>query len=178
MTCIFCDIVAGKAPSHPIWEDDHHLAFLSIFPNTEGASVVVPKRHSPSYAFDVHDDVLIDLVLATGHVARRLDGALQGVGRTAMVLEGFGVDHLHAKLFPMHGTQMAEWRPVSSTVRTHYATYPGFIASHDGERADEAALASLAAKIRSHISRADMHEDHLDRKVPVQRKWIRTGDMP
>jgi len=30
--CVFCDIVAGKAPCHRVWEDDEHLAFLSIFP--------------------------------------------------------------------------------------------------------------------------------------------------
>lgn len=36
MKCIFCEIVAGKAPCHRIWEDEKHLAFLSIFPNTQG----------------------------------------------------------------------------------------------------------------------------------------------
>lgn len=46
MSCIFCDIVAGKAPCHKIWEDDDHLAFLSIFPNTDGFSVVIPKAHT------------------------------------------------------------------------------------------------------------------------------------
>ncbi|WP_404881425.1 HIT family protein, partial [Klebsiella pneumoniae] len=29
MSCIFCQIVAGKAPCHKVWEDEHHLAFLS-----------------------------------------------------------------------------------------------------------------------------------------------------
>jgi histidine triad (HIT) family protein len=50
-TCIFCQIVTGQAPCHTIWEDDGHLAFLSIFPNTPGFSVVLPKAHFPSYAF-------------------------------------------------------------------------------------------------------------------------------
>ena len=39
--CVFCRIVAGQEPAHRIWEDTDHLAFLSIFPNTEGFSVVV-----------------------------------------------------------------------------------------------------------------------------------------
>ncbi len=50
MTCIFCQIVEGKAPCHKVWEDEHHLAFLSIFPNTDGFTVVIPKKHYPSYA--------------------------------------------------------------------------------------------------------------------------------
>ena len=55
--CIFCNIVNGAAPCHKIWEDEKHLAFLSIFPNTPGFSVVITKRHYPSYAFRLPDDV-------------------------------------------------------------------------------------------------------------------------
>ena len=43
--CVFCDIVSGDAPAHTVWENDEYLAFLSIFPNTEGATVVIPKDH-------------------------------------------------------------------------------------------------------------------------------------
>jgi hypothetical protein len=60
--CIFCAIAAGNAPCHQIWEDEKHLAFLSIFPNTEGFSVVITKRHYPSYAFDLPNEVLGGLV--------------------------------------------------------------------------------------------------------------------
>ncbi len=106
MDCIFCKIVEGEAPSHKIWEDENYLAFLSIFPNTEGTTVVIPKKHYGSYPFDLPDNVLSDLILATKKVAKLLDSKLDDVGRTAMVFEGFGVDHVHSKLFPMHGTKM------------------------------------------------------------------------
>jgi histidine triad (HIT) family protein len=49
--CIFCKIVKGKAPAHKIWEDKKHLAFLSIFPNTEGFTVVITKKHYPFICF-------------------------------------------------------------------------------------------------------------------------------
>lgn len=65
MTCIFCQIVEGKAPCHKVWEDEHHLAFLSIFPNTDGFTVVIPKKHYPSYAFDLPPQALAGLMLAT-----------------------------------------------------------------------------------------------------------------
>lgn len=58
--CIFCKIVKGEAPFHKVWEDEKHLAFLSIFPNTEGFSVVITKKHYPSYTFDLPDNVLMD----------------------------------------------------------------------------------------------------------------------
>lgn len=124
MSCIFCQIVRGEAPCHRIWEDDEHMAFLSIYPNTEGFSVVIPKRHYPSYAFDLPDEVLARLTLATKQVARLLDRAFDDVGRCGMFFEGFGVDHVHSKLFPMHGTaNMAEWRPIESRSARFFTHY-------------------------------------------------------
>jgi diadenosine tetraphosphate (Ap4A) HIT family hydrolase len=147
--CIFCGIVHGAAPSHTVWEDEKHIAFLSIFPNTEGVTVVIPKQHYASYAFDLPDDALADLMRATKSVARLLDEKLEDVGRTAMVFEGFGVDHIHAKLFPMHGTaDMREWRPIESKVDKYFDRYEGYISSHDHDRADDATLAALAKRIR------------------------------
>ncbi len=147
MSCIFCAIVNGTAPSHKIWEDEHHLAFLSIFPNTEGFSVVIPKKHYPSYAFDLPDEVLSALVCATKQVGKLLDEKL-GVSRTGMIFEGFGVDHVHAKLFPMHGTTKTGWQPAKSNVNKYFERYEGYISSHDHTRADDVKLAALAKKIR------------------------------
>lgn len=147
-SCIFCDIVSGKAPSHQIWSDDEHVAFLSIFPNTEGVAVVIPKEHHASYAFALPDEKLVRLVLATKRVALLIDATLEDVGRTAMVFEGFGVDHVHAKLFPMHGTAAAqEWMKISSPIDTYFDTYEGYISSHDAARADDGQLAELAKRL-------------------------------
>lgn len=150
MACIFCDIAAGKAPCHKIWEDEHYLAFLSIFPNTDGFTVVIPKAHYPSYAFDLEDDVLTGLVLATKKVAKVLEKAFPDVARCGMFFEGYGVDHIHSKLSPMHGTaDMSEWRPIEHKQPAFYTQYPGFLSSHDYERADDKKLAELAAAIRT-----------------------------
>ena len=149
--CIFCKIVNGEISYHKIWEDDKHLAFLSIFPNTEGATVVIPKKHYASYAFNLPDDILKDLIIATKEVAILIDKNLDDVGRTALVFEGFGVDHVHSKLFPMHGTSdMGGWRPLESglKVNTFFKKYPGFISSHDSERMSDEELDKVAKKIR------------------------------
>jgi diadenosine tetraphosphate (Ap4A) HIT family hydrolase len=148
MDCIFCKIVEGEAPSHKIWENENYLAFLSIFPNTEGTTVVIPKKHYGSYPFDLPDNVLSDLILATKKVAKLLDSKLDDVGRTAMVFEGFGVDHVHSKLFPMHGTKMKEWRPIESKVDKYFDKYEGYVSAHDYKRADDEKLSGLANKIK------------------------------
>jgi len=147
--CIFCKIVKGEIPSHKIWEDDKYLAFLSIFPNTEGFSVVIPKKHYPSYAFDLDDDVLKDLILAAKKVAKLIDSKLEDVGRTGLIFEGFGIDHVHAKLFPMHGTaNMKEWKEIKSNINKYFKKYEGYISSHDSKRADDKELEKLAEKIK------------------------------
>lgn len=153
MSCVFCDIVAGKVPCHKIWEDADYLAFLSIFPNTPGFSVVIPKQHITSYLFAQEDDVVSGLVVAAKQVGILLDSALDGVARTGMIFEGYGVDHLHAKLFPMHATgNSSEFRPITLKVDKYFERYEGYISSHDYERADDNALAELAAKIRAHAN--------------------------
>ena len=99
--CIFCKIVSGEMPAHKIWEDEKHLAFLSIFPNTKGFSVVISKEHYSSYFADIPDVILQGLMGAARKVAQLLDKNLDDVGRTGLIFEGFGVNHMHAKLFPM-----------------------------------------------------------------------------
>lgn len=142
--CLFCRIVRGEEPCHKVWEDENHLAFLSIFPNTEGFSVVITKEHHSSYAFDLSDDVLTGLTLAAKKVGKLLDERLSDVGRTGMIYEGFGVDHVHAKLFPMHGTRQSHWKPIKSNVDKFFSNYEGYISSHDGPRVDDVTLGCLA----------------------------------
>lgn len=146
--CIFCKIVKGELPAHKIWEDEKHLAFLSIFPNTEGFTVVVTKKHYESYAFDASEKVLADLVKASQKVGKLLDRKLADVGRTGMMFEGYGVPHLHAKLLPMHGTRAKNWKLRVSKVNKYFKKYEGYISSHDFKRADDAKLAKLAKKIK------------------------------
>ena len=66
-----------------------------------------------------------------------------------MIFEGFGVNHIHSKLFPMHGTANQEkWEKRSSNVDKYFETYEGYISSHDYRRADDEELAELARFIR------------------------------
>lgn len=148
--CIFCKIVAGQALCHKIYEDEKHLAFLSIFPNTEGFSVVITKEHHDSYAFNNDDLVLSELTLVAKKVAKLIDAVFPNdVARTGMIFEGFGVDHLHAKLFPMHGTASdTEWKRHKSDIDKYFEFYEGYISSHDYKRADDEKLAELARRIR------------------------------
>lgn len=149
--CLFCKFVSGELPCHRVWEDEQHLAFLTIFPNTEGFTVVIPKDHHDSYVFAVEPSVMNDLMAAARTVAQAIDIAYSGdVGRTGLIFEGFGVNHLHAKLIPMHGTASDAWQQHNSDLAdTYFEQYLGYLSSHNGKRADDTQLAQIAAKIRT-----------------------------
>jgi histidine triad (HIT) family protein len=150
--CVFCKIVKGELPSHKIWEDYKHLAFLSIYPNTDGFTVVVTKEHKPSYAFDNDDETLKGIVLATKKVAKLLDKAFEDVARSGMFFEGYGVDHLHSKLFPMHGTaEIKGWQQMESEEMrdVYFDKYQGYLSSHSGNRVDDKSLSEIAENIRN-----------------------------
>lgn len=147
--CIFCKIARREAPAHKIWESKNFLAFLSIDPNTEGASVVIPKKHFKSDVFDMPEKELQNFIVAIKKVAKLLDRSFKDVGRTALVFEGFGIDHAHAKLFPLHKTKMKKWKPILSgpEVNKYFDKYEGYVSSHSAARADDKKLAKLAGII-------------------------------
>lgn len=67
-----------------------------------------------------------------------------------MFLEGYGVDHLHSKLSPMHGTgDSSKFQLIEYKVDKFYDNYEGYLSSHDWKRADDNQLMEIAAQIRS-----------------------------
>ena len=149
--CIFCKIAKDEESSHKIWEDTDHIAFLSIFPNTEGFTIVTPKQHHPSSFSKMPSDILAALTLAAQKVATILIKTFDDVGEVGMIIEGYGVNHAHIKLSPLHGTPKEGWRAIPSTEKKLMPQYEGYISSHGSERADDNQLALLAKKIRESI---------------------------
>jgi histidine triad (HIT) family protein len=101
--CIFCKIVRGELPSTVIFEDEHCMAFMDIYPIRAGHALLIPKKHFVNL-MDVDGDVV-------AHLARRLTGLVRGVkkatgaeGVLAVAANGEGagqeVPHLHFHTIP------------------------------------------------------------------------------
>ena len=43
--CIFCKIINGDIPCYKIYENDYVLAFLDINPDSDGHTLIIPKKH-------------------------------------------------------------------------------------------------------------------------------------
>ena len=75
--CIFCAIAQGKLTTPGVfWEDEKYMAFLSIDPNTEGYSCVIPKDHFASDVLKMNDSDLASFVIASKKVSHILEKKL------------------------------------------------------------------------------------------------------
>ena len=148
--CIFCLIVAGQAPAHVVAEDDNYIAFLDLFPVTEAATVAIPKTHQDSNFAKVDPQVVAGLVEFGQKVSKMICDKYADLGRCGFVFEGYGVDHLHAKLIPLHLDKTENLKPpVTKSVR-FYEKYLGFIDTRPAaEPTSDEVLSKVAAKIKS-----------------------------
>lgn len=146
MDCVFCKIIKGEIPSVKIWEDKNYLALLDVNPNTEGMTLVMPKKHFDSDAFLMPDKDYSDLMLATKKVSEILRKGLR-VHRVAMVMEGMGVNHVHIKLYPLYGIEK-DFREIWAKDKIFFKEYQGFISTHIGPEANIEELKKVAAKIK------------------------------
>jgi len=150
--CLFCEFVKGNVEFvGSFWEDRDFIAFLSSYPNTEGFSVVIPKKHYGSDVLGMPNKKLQEFILAAKQVSKILVKHFKDVGRVGLIMEGTGIDHAHIKLFPMHGTEnlmSGKWKQVSSGVETYFKKYKGYIASNDGPKMDEKRIRKLAEQLR------------------------------
>lgn len=147
MATIFDKIMSGEIPSWKVWEDEHHLAFLTPFPNTPGLTVVIPKKNIGGYVFALESQEYHALLSATKTVANILEKAFH-TPRVAVVFEGTGVDHVHAKLFPLHG-ELAGATGVWSPFQEFHEEYRGWLTTAEGSKMSDERLNEIQQKILS-----------------------------
>ena len=147
--CIFCKIVEGNLPCHKVYEDSEFMAFLDIFPNTKGITLVIPKKHYPSDVFKMPDKAYSRYLASAKKVAKLLGKSLK-VKRVAMIMEGMGIDHVHIKLYPLHGLKNnfeAVWAPK----KIFFRKYEGYVTTLMGPRANDKELEKIARKIANSL---------------------------
>jgi histidine triad (HIT) family protein len=101
--CIFCEIVAGSAPSEAVGENDRALAFMDINPAADGHTLVISKAHA--------EDIW-DLSSEDGAAVWALTARVAGAIRTGLEPDGLtlfqanrragwqDVFHFHLHLVP------------------------------------------------------------------------------
>ncbi|MBU2615996.1 MAG: HIT domain-containing protein [Nanoarchaeota archaeon] len=144
--CIFCKIVNGEITSVKVWEDSKYVAILDRFPNTEGMTLIIPKRHFDSDATDMPNKEYIELMIASKRVAKLLEEKLN-VKRVAIVMEGLGVNHVHIKLYPIHGLD-EKFSEMWAKDKIYFNKYEGYISTQLGPKKSIEELKEIAEKIK------------------------------
>lgn len=90
---IFTKIIKGEIPSHKVYEDESTFAFLDIYPDEEGHTLVVPKKQVDKI-YDLEDDVYTHLWL----VAKKIASHYENVTGKRVIFKVIGVDVPHAHI--------------------------------------------------------------------------------
>ena len=144
---IFDKIIRREIPSHIVWEDKGHIAFLTPFPNTPGVTIVIPKTNPGDNFAEVDAKTFEDLMLAAKTVAKQLETTLD-VKRVGLAIEGTGVPYLHVKLYPFYG-ELADATGIEGGDPEFVTNYRGYFTTLEGPKMDDDELAKIAAKIKS-----------------------------
>jgi len=112
VSCLFCEIVAGRIPAKVAYQDDEVLAFHDINPQGPVHVLVVPKRHITSLLdLTAEDDAVVGALVRK---ARDLATDL-GLGERGFRLvfncgddAGYSVYHIHLHLV---GGRTLAWPP-------------------------------------------------------------------
>lgn len=127
---IFSKILSGGIPSVKVWEDEDVLAFMDVFPQSEGHVLVISKTSRARNLLEVEPEVLAKLTAAVQRTAKAVTKALEPEGFSIMQFNGEAggqtVYHLHFHIIPAgptansRATAMRRWptRPCCGGWRT------------------------------------------------------------
>lgn len=134
---IFAKILRDELPSVKVYEDDVALAFMDVFPQSEGHTLVIPKTVQARNFLDMPPEHLGAYMARVQIVVQAVEQALQPDGVVVTQFNGAPagqtVFHLHFHIIP-------RWEGRS-------------LAGHaSGQMADISELEAIAQKIRPHTA--------------------------
>jgi histidine triad (HIT) family protein len=101
---IFAKILSGDMPAVKVYEDDVALAFMDVFPQSEGHTLVIPKGVTACNLLDMPPEKLGPYMQAVQKVAQAVEAALTPDGLVVTQFNGAAagqtVYHLHFHIIP------------------------------------------------------------------------------
>lgn len=103
MDCIFCKIINGDIPCLKIYEDELVLAFLDINPDSDGHTLIIPKKHFTDLD-DINLETLTRINKVSKEIKKLLEEKLGCEGISLLQNNGFvqEVKHYHLHLKPYY----------------------------------------------------------------------------
>lgn len=130
---IFAKILSGEMPSVKVFEDDVALAFMDVFPQAEGHTLVIPKHVEARNLLDMPTEKLGAYMQRVQAVARAVEKALSPDG---VIVSQFNGAPAGQTVFHLHFHIIPRWQ--GDSMRGHAS----------GKMAEIETLEALAQKIR------------------------------
>ncbi len=106
---IFAKIIRGELPCYKLYEDDEVLAFLDVFPQSLGHTLVIPKQAAARNILEIDADSLCQVMRVVQQLSQVLVAELQPAGVQVMQFNGAPagqtVFHLHMHIVPRYTGQ-------------------------------------------------------------------------
>jgi histidine triad (HIT) family protein len=96
--CIFCAVIAGKAPVYKIMENELSLGILDINPLAPGHCLVLPKRHVPWW-HDLSEEEVKSLFSLARIMAQKIKQKFKS-DFISLYARGRRIPHTHIFLIP------------------------------------------------------------------------------
>ena len=134
---ISAKILRGEMPSVKVYEDDRVLAFMDVFPQSEGHTLIIPKDIQARNFLDFPTELVGPYMERVQTIARAVEKAMSPDG---VVVTQFNGAPAGQSVFHLHFHVIPRWTNVA-------------LAGHaTGKMADISALEETAAKIRAQLS--------------------------
>ena len=103
---IFAQIIRGDAPCYKLYEDDDVLAFLDVFPQSFGHTLVIPKRSAARNILEVDTEALAKVMGVVQKLTRVVVEELEPAGVQIAQFNGAPagqtVFHIHVHIVPRY----------------------------------------------------------------------------
>ena len=99
--CLFCKIVNKEVDAKILYEDNDVMVILDAYPDTDGHTLVIPKKHYEDI-YSIDDDVLLKIIGIGKDNAKMLMTKLDKTALTFLVNYGDAqvIKHFHLHLLP------------------------------------------------------------------------------
>jgi histidine triad (HIT) family protein len=99
--CVFCQVIDGRLPAHPVLDTERCVAFLDVRPLFPGHTLLVPRAHHETLA-DLPADLVGPLFLEAQALSRAVQAATGAVGTFVAMNNRVSqsVPHLHVHVVP------------------------------------------------------------------------------
>lgn len=134
---IFAKIIRGEAPCYRLFEDELTLAFLDVFPQSLGHSLVIPKKTAARTLLDMDSKTLGHLMCVVQRLTKVLIDELAPDGVQLAQFNGAPagqtVFHLHMHIIPRYQVEQMK--------------------AHGNHKTDPKALQDLQSRLQQRLER-------------------------